>query len=275
VQLLLSQQVDPNSAIFGSGVGSGCKHVALAGLTPLHLIACCSAEVAYVTQNADTLAPEDMLLNAISKARGLEDVFKAAYEQHLRTAADLIADRNNSSSSSSSYKHGADVNARTVVHGETPLTFAAYAGACEVGMLLLAQRADPNVPRLADGSRPLDLAAKFGGASLACALIDKGAEVGWLICCVIDAFWVVLSALIRMGVGARRAATEFAADALNNVSRNALIGSRPLDLAATFIKASLACALIDHGAEVGWQQRCVVDDFCVVLSALVDMAVKA
>jgi hypothetical protein len=175
VQLLLSKQVDPSSAIFGSGSGSGCKHVALAGLTPLHLIACCSAEVAYVTQNADTLAPEEMLLNAISKARVSEDVFKAAYEQQLVTAADLIADCSNSSSSSC--KQGADVNARTVVHGETPLTFAAYAGACEVGMLLLAQRADPNVPRLADGSRALDLAAKFGGASLACALIDNGAEV--------------------------------------------------------------------------------------------------
>jgi ankyrin repeat protein len=157
----------------------------LAGLTPLHLLACCSVEVAYLSQSLETLElSENTRAAVVSRvASASDDELRAAYKEQLLAVVDVIVCISGSSSSSSGggsdseSKRVAAVNARTYVHGETPLTFAAYAGACEVAQLLLAQKADPNLPRLADGSRPLDLAAKFAGPNLACALLEHGAEV--------------------------------------------------------------------------------------------------
>jgi hypothetical protein len=185
VQLLLPKLADSNPAISVSS-GSGCKYGALAGLTPLHMLACCSSEIAFLTHTLDNWDPNEVLRSALTSvsASTLNSVsasneeFLAVYEQQLMAAADVMSGGFFNSSSSISSKPTADVNARTAVHGETPLTFAAYAGASEAGQLLLKHGADPNMPRLADGSRPLDLAAKFGSANLACALIEHGAEVG-------------------------------------------------------------------------------------------------
>jgi ankyrin repeat protein len=72
----------------------------------------------------------------------------------------------------------AEIEARTVYCKETPLTFAAYSGSWAVVQLLLQAGANPNLPRLVDAVRPLDLAVALKHARLACLLLDRGAEVG-------------------------------------------------------------------------------------------------
>jgi hypothetical protein len=177
VQLLLSKGVDRESAIPSRSAAGSCS---LGGLTALHLLVCCCAEIAYVTQSVETFELSEMIRHAVNVSAASDAKFRAMYEQQLLVAADLLVGPCCCSSSSSGSKRVADVNARTHVHGETPLTFAAYAGAVEVAHLLLIHGANPNLPRLVDGSRPLDLAAKFAGPKLACTLIEHGAEVSQL-----------------------------------------------------------------------------------------------
>jgi ankyrin repeat protein len=72
-----------------------------------------------------------------------------------------------------------DVEAAASYTGDTPLTFAAFAGAVDVARMLLLNGADANLPREGDAARPIDIAARAGQYGLACLLLEHGAEVSW------------------------------------------------------------------------------------------------
>jgi ankyrin repeat protein len=143
VQLLLSQQIDRTSAV-------DCFFDELAGLTPLHLLACWH-----------------YIMSGLPTSSGL----RAAAAQHIGAVRDVLQAHGSDGSS-------VDVQARTVTCKETPLTFAAFTGNWAVVELLLQAGANPNLPRLVDAVRPLDLAVGFKHARLACLLLERGAEVG-------------------------------------------------------------------------------------------------
>ncbi|KAF6261826.1 ankyrin repeat-containing domain protein [Scenedesmus sp. NREL 46B-D3] len=170
VQLLLLRQVDPTSAI--SSNRHRCS--ALGGLTPLHLLACGSLDAAVVAlrMHGDASSADESGDDATLNAWLCQS---AADLQQLAAVDDLLQARSGSSGGGSG---GADVNARTQPHGETPLTFAVMASAHSLAQKLLAAGADPNLPRVSDVARPLDLAAACGKAQVACLLIQHGAEVG-------------------------------------------------------------------------------------------------
>jgi ankyrin repeat protein len=99
---------------------------------------------------------------------------QAAHKEHMGAVSDLLLPPGRSCSSSC---RGADVEARTKLSGETPLTCAAHFGTEDIAQLLLEAGANPNSPRLADGVRPLDLAAAGLKPQVACLLLEHGAEV--------------------------------------------------------------------------------------------------
>jgi hypothetical protein len=114
IQLLLSQQVDPTSAIDGAAA----SHSSLAGLTPLHLLASYHATYASLDYLLD---PESASRLQQSSERDnspeADTPFKqmaAAYLEHLKAIADLLLLPGGSGSS-----RAADVNARTQQLGET------------------------------------------------------------------------------------------------------------------------------------------------------------
>ncbi|WIA41847.1 hypothetical protein OEZ86_009173 [Tetradesmus obliquus] len=69
------------------------------------------------------------------------------------------------------------LNAADSLHGETPLTLAAYSGASLVAQELLAAGADVNLPRFKDAVRPLDIALAESHAHMGMLLLEHGAEV--------------------------------------------------------------------------------------------------
>ncbi|KAF6261828.1 ankyrin repeat-containing domain protein [Scenedesmus sp. NREL 46B-D3] len=227
VQLLLSWRVDHTSAIDSAGLlYLPCS--ALDGLTPLHLLACCSPESAAAALRAETS-------DSFSRA-DLDAEVRAVYSQHLAAVADLLQQPEGSGGSSGGSScgaddGGADVNARTRPHGESPLTYAAYGGAYEVAAMLLEAYADPNLPRFADDVRPLDLAVAFGRARLACLLIDHCAQV-------------MPDAGLQDGADQRLLAPELAPEQL-------LLNAVSAPAAAAPHKARLVELLLQHGLEQG------------------------
>lgn len=145
VQLLLSKQVDPTSAV-------DCFFDELAGLTPLHLLACWSFHPKFAHTHGDAAW------------------LRAAAAQQIAAVRDILQACSSDGSS-------VDVEARTACGKETPLTFAAWSGSWAVVELLLQAGADPNLPRLKDAVRPLNLAVAVGHARLGCLLLERGAEV--------------------------------------------------------------------------------------------------
>jgi hypothetical protein len=145
VQLLLSKQIDPTSAV-------DCFFDELAGLTQMHLLACWH----YTPSDAQTGSTAAWL--------------RTAAAQHSAAVRDVLQARSSDASS-------ADVEARTVCNKETPLTFAAFSGSWAVVELLLQAGANPNLHRLADAVRPMDLAVAWKHARLGCLLLERGAEV--------------------------------------------------------------------------------------------------
>jgi hypothetical protein len=159
VQLLLSKQVDPTSPIPLSAARSS----TLAGLTPVHLLACCTKEavLSACIRDADSNTPEMM------------ERADTMCVEHFLALRDLM----NADSPGDIYT-GADFNARTWERGETPLALAAMVGANHFITLLASTRClDLNMPRSLDAVRPLDLAVALGKTSTALLLIDSGAEV--------------------------------------------------------------------------------------------------
>ncbi|KAF6261822.1 hypothetical protein COO60DRAFT_1678960 [Scenedesmus sp. NREL 46B-D3] len=146
VQLLLSKQVDPTSAV-------DCLFDELAGITPLHLLACWRHATSAVLSG------------------GPAALLRAVAAQHVGAVRDLLQARGADGDS-------ADVAARTTCCKETPLTFAAFSGSWAVVELLLQAGASPDLPRLADAARPLDLAVALLHTRLACLLLERGVEVG-------------------------------------------------------------------------------------------------
>jgi hypothetical protein len=168
VQLLLSKGVDPTSMI-PLVVGQLCP---LVGMTPLHLLACYSFETA--ASAAGSCGGLDLSSLAKVAANSSAHMLTLDYLQHLGAVSDLLDPRGYNDGS----YPGADCNAFTGPHCETPLTFAAMAGAdAVITYMMKSGKLDLNLPRIADAVRPLDFAVAMGKASTAVILIEAGAEV--------------------------------------------------------------------------------------------------
>ncbi|WIA19922.1 hypothetical protein OEZ85_005812 [Tetradesmus obliquus] len=203
VQLLLSKGVDPISAIDGTAF----QYSSLAGLTPLHLLACSGPGAAALAESLDVArqtpgserSPADVaeiveMARTVVKPDHVAGWVKEAYADHIAAARDLLqpppsnsgSGRSGGSSSGGNSGGGGGssggsgrvaVNVSTQELGETPLCIAAAAGALEIAELLLAAGADPDDCRSVDAARPLDLAVAKRNPAIGCLLIEHGAEV--------------------------------------------------------------------------------------------------
>lgn len=133
---------------------------ALADVTPLHLLACWTPENKL---HSTSRAQHDQPDRTTQQQRGMQQHMQAV--ELLLQQEERYGDR------------AADVDAVNSALGDTPLAYAAAAGALEVAQQLLLNGADVNLPRRVDAARPIDLAVNNGHYGVACLLLEHGAEV--------------------------------------------------------------------------------------------------
>jgi hypothetical protein len=171
-------------ALYEKAKELGCLHDIfssrnLDGLSPLHLLACWTPEsqneASSISITSLQAAGRDRKLsrdNSSSSSKGATGApvrtaeQQQAMQQHLKAVQWLLT-----------VGKYVDADQATELDGETPLTFAAAAGAVEVAEALLLYGAAPQLPRRFDAARPLDLAVYEGHYGVACLLLDYGADV--------------------------------------------------------------------------------------------------
>ncbi|WIA40215.1 hypothetical protein OEZ86_013600 [Tetradesmus obliquus] len=215
VQLLLSKGVDPTSAIDGTAL----QYSSLAGLTPLHLLACSGPGAAALAESLDVArqtpgserSPADVaeiveMARTVVKPDHVAGWVKEAYADHIAAARDLLqpppsnsgSGRSGGSSSGGSSSGGNSGSGRSSSGG---------GGGSSGG----SGRAAVNVSTQELGETPLCIAAAAGALEIAELLLAAGADPDE--CRSVDA-------------------------------------ARLLDLAVAKRNPAIGCLLIEHGAEV-------------------------
>jgi hypothetical protein len=168
VELLLQHGAYP-----GCTIAIAANDKSTAGITPMHLLACWSP--AQDEDNEDESSSSAAATRSSSGGRtSSSKTDRAAKGLQQQLQAFRLLQRHPS-------MLPMNLNSKTLVTGETTLTFAAYTGAYEIAEQLLLAGADVNQPRTKDAVRPLDLAVYFEHARLACLLLEHGAEVSMLV----------------------------------------------------------------------------------------------
>jgi hypothetical protein len=176
VQLLLQHGATAGNV--NAAIGEG--YAAMAGVTPLHLLACWAPEApasSSSSSSATTHASKPgSSSNSSSKkaATGQDDTSAAggaAVDEQL-AVADLLLEHALGQVPAAA---ALDVNLQCTEG--TPLVFAATRGALDLAAWLISKGADVNLPRGYDTARPIDLAVLHGRTEVACLLLEHGAEV--------------------------------------------------------------------------------------------------
>jgi ankyrin repeat protein len=179
VQLLLQHGAtagNPNAA-----VDESCA--AMAGLTPLHLLACWSP--VSTTNSSSSSSSSSSSATTHASKHGSSSRRTAIWEDNLpaamgagvcehTAAAELLLEQPLGVPAVDA--PGVDVQ---FVLG-SPLLLAAATGAHDFAVWLISKGADVNLPRKVDAARPLDLAVAGGYTRVACMLLEHGAEVSML-----------------------------------------------------------------------------------------------